>query len=69
MNPTVREIVYMYLVRYEYDGLYNDEVKCSCLKDDLFPCECFHARNCRAGYYNEPLGEDEDIWIGSKKEM
>lgn len=69
MNSTVKKIVYEYLVKNGYDGLYNDDIGCSCLSLDLFPCECFHARNCRVGYYNEPLDEDEDIWIGSEKEM
>jgi len=71
MNCTVEEIVEMYFVKKGYDGLYNNETGCSCLLDNLFPCECFHARNCKAGYKRKPPKDYEgtNYWIGSKKEI
>ena len=47
--PTVKEIIKEYLEKNGYDGLWNGNAPCGCLKDDLNPCgEPFD--ECSPGY-------------------
>jgi len=45
----VREIVKAYLEANGFDGLYNPNIVCGCMRDDLIPCD-FENGNCEAGY-------------------
>jgi hypothetical protein len=64
-----REIIKKYLEENGYDGLYNLEGECGCIKDDLFPCESCPAE-CEAGYLIDPpeaYKNDDVNWIGPKE--
>ena len=58
-----------YLAMYEYDGLYNEDGECACLRDSLAPCGHI-CSNCMAGHLlpdHEKRGEG-DFWIGEKEQ-
>ncbi len=59
--PDVIDMVRSYLVIYKYDGLYNTNGECGCLRTDLAPCGeiCI---DCKAGYqvFNERGWEIRD---------
>ncbi len=46
---TVLDIVKSYLKENGYDGLYNPDALCACLRDDLAPCEDY-TMGCAPGY-------------------
>lgn len=46
---TVKEIVKKYLEDNKYDGLYSKFCICSCILDNLMPCE-YNAEECKAGH-------------------
>jgi hypothetical protein len=55
---TVLEIIKKYLDENGYDGLYNEEFDCGCIKDDLVPCDDM-GKNCSPGYERIfKVGED-----------
>ena len=63
---TMREVVQQYLRAQGYDGLYNDDVGCACLPDDLAPCES-DCLDCKPGYRH--AGDCEfDFYIRAWKE-
>lgn len=71
--PDVREIVTAYLRLEGYDGLYADEDAdpdgCSCVLDDLMPCDNYGMENCRPGM-KLPVPDgygDADFWIGPRE--
>ena len=35
----VGEIIKQYLVENNFDGLFDGDSECACLKEDLFPCD------------------------------
>jgi len=45
----LRRIVQMYLTDYAFDGLYAADGVCTCVRDDLFPCD-EPRPTCRPGY-------------------
>ena len=47
--PTIKEIIEGYLEEKSYDGLFNGDGQCACVKGDLFPCVDYFA-NCEPGY-------------------
>jgi len=67
----VKKIVYDYLKKNNYDGLYNIVGGCACKVDDLEYCGEMNS-NCKAGIYKncdicrEPC--EFDFCIKSKKE-
>lgn len=71
-NPEIRNIVSEYLQKWEYDGLYNEDVGCGCLLSDLMPCYTPDGR-CQAGYKIEykdgecSCGEGCDWHVGTEK--
>lgn len=48
-DNTVEHIVRRYLADNVYDGLYNTDIDCACLVDDLAPCGEIGGE-CVAGY-------------------
>ena len=58
MNPTVREIVTLFLKHHGYDGLYAEF--CGCQIDDLNPCNSDDVISCRAGYKTIITEENQD---------
>ncbi len=56
---TVKEIVREYLEAKGYDGLYNEDAGCACLKEELAPC-CNMTSSCQPGYawYQDPVEFD-----------
>lgn len=58
---TVKEIVSQCLVDRGFDGLYNDNGECGCLRDDLAPCGEM-SELCEAGY-RHPGGEGYDFSV------
>ena len=54
--PTIKEIIKDYLEKNGYDGLFNGNIPCGCLKDDLNPCgEPFD--ECLPGYRGACSGD------------
>jgi len=47
----IRNIVKKYLIKNNYDGLYNPKLGCSCNIEELMDCEWIDQENCKAGYY------------------
>lgn len=45
----VREIIKKHLEDNGFDGLYNTDGECACLKDDLLPCQD-DSQECEPGY-------------------
>jgi len=43
----IREIIEEYLLKHHFDGLFNEEIGCSCLTDSI--CNEIHS-DCKAGY-------------------
>jgi len=57
-NPEVKDLVQIGLRERGYDGLYNEELGCACLVDDLMPC-VFENNKCEAGYRIPCPGPEE----------
>jgi len=38
-NMNVLEIVEEYLIKFNFDGLFNSDLECGCFLGDLCPCE------------------------------
>lgn len=47
---TVREIIRQYIVAHGFDGLFNDEKECACLREESFPCAEYWLLDCEPGY-------------------
>lgn len=58
---TVKDIVREYLADHGYDGLYNAELDCACLTDDLGPCDDWRA-DCCPGYKTTCQAEGCQPW-------
>jgi len=70
MNPSIEQIIKMYLMENGYDGLYNSEDECACEIANLLPCDCPHGDHCKAGYKCKPPdGYEDEYCIGQEKEM
>jgi hypothetical protein len=52
-----RKIITDFLIVHGYDGLFNVNVACGCLIDDLAPCEG-DVMDCEAGYRVPCDGKD-----------
>lgn len=64
---TVKEIVEDYLKKHGYDGLYQEDLECACLIEDLFPCET--VGDCLPGYKGPcDCGDDCRFHIYGSKE-
>lgn len=44
------DIIVNYLIEHHYDGLYNEEIECSCEIDDIVPCDELNPDQCKPGY-------------------
>ena len=55
----VNEIVEQYLGEHGFDGLYNTNMECSCLKDALWPCD-YPNGDCKAGVRIDCPGSECD---------
>jgi len=68
-NPTVKEIVRRYLVKENFEGLFNEDAECACKLDDLITCECdFPIHECEAGYIIPcEEGSDFNYCVGRDK--
>jgi hypothetical protein len=53
-----KKIILDYLNKKGYDGLYNAHTGCSCLKDDLMPCD-LSGLDCEPGYKVELSRDNE----------
>jgi hypothetical protein len=66
----VIDMVKDYLIKNNYDGLFNSVSECACcIKDELEPCGEI-MNNCQAGYFQkltESQKKDFDYMIGGKK--
>lgn len=49
MPENVRDILYLYLTKKGFGGLYNPDMECGCQNDDLMPCDD-NFRDCIPGY-------------------
>lgn len=66
----VKTIVRDFLIKNEYDGLFNEDGECACEVEDLSPCGEM-SENCTAGYSGPCTcgnGCDFDIYP-TKKEV
>ena len=61
---TVKEIIKGWLIKNNYNGLYNEE--CGCFLYDLIPC-CENCADCIAGH--TVLLEEGGFGIGLRKEV
>jgi len=70
MNPTVKQIVEMYLRANGYDGLYNEDAECWCEVDNLDaePTNCI-TNECCAGYTTTCDCGEHECHIGPVKEL
>jgi len=39
--------------KLNYDGLFNDDLGCQCIRTGLYPCNTFDKYRCRAGYHQK----------------
>ncbi len=62
---TAKEIIEKYLKDNGFDGLYNEDMECGCLLDDLCPCGEGIGSECKAGY-KLPGNEEYDFLVGEK---
>lgn len=53
---TVEEMIQRQLDATGHDGLFNTDLECACLRDDLAPCEEIQL-SCEAGYRTTCPGE------------
>jgi len=68
-NPTVREILSVWLKANGYDGLYLPGI-CGCRADDLAPCCDSSNTGCQAGYQQPcDCGEGCKFHIGPKRKV
>lgn len=58
---TVLNIVREYLVVAGYDGLWNPDGECACLRDDLAPCGEM-SEECRPGRLAPAQNHDDSGW-------
>jgi len=54
----VKTILSEYLKQHGYDGLYNADLECGCVIDDLIPCD-FNFSECEPAYKLECPCENE----------
>ena len=47
------ELIKYSMNKLNYDGLFNNEVGCQCIRNGLFPCKTFDKYYCRAGYFQK----------------
>lgn len=63
----VKEIVLAYLEQNGFDGLFNSDISCGCLKEDLEPCGQMSS-NCVVGHKVKcDCSENCDWHIGEKE--
>lgn len=60
---TVIDIVKERLYKDNYDGLFNEDGECACLRDDLAPCGQIY-ENCMAGHKAPCPGETCEFGTG-----
>ena len=65
MNKTVIEIIKKNLIEEGFDGLYNEDLECACLVDDIEPCGEIKG-DCTAGY-KHPGDDEYDFYIKDHK--
>lgn len=65
----VKEIVFEYLVKRGYDGLYREScVNCRCKIDNLMPCGLNGIQLCKPGYIGDcDCDKGCDFHIGPEK--
>ena len=63
MSIELRDIVKEWLHAHGYDGLFNPDIQCACVCEDLIPCDDFLSPNCTAGY-KWPCGEATEFCDG-----
>ena len=56
---TAREILRDALKAQGYDGLYNEDVPCGCLADELALCEELGSGSCKPGYREDVKADDD----------
>jgi len=52
----IREIISKYLKDNGFDGLIDLDYYCSCLLEDLMPCDCDHLAECFPAYKHKCEG-------------
>lgn len=57
----VRKILEQHLDRHGFDGLWNSNIECGCLLDDLCPCDNIDL-DCEPGY-KIPSDNPEFDWL------
>lgn len=62
---TVIDMVRKALEEAGYDGLYNENGECACVKDDLRPCDSDFSQ-CRPGYRHDTPNNPDYDWIISE---
>jgi len=68
VSKIISKALQVYLTEYNYDGLYNPDGECACLREALAPCGHI-CSECMAGYLltdHEKRGES-DFWIGERE--
>ena len=64
----VKQIVEEYLTAHGYDGLYDEDGECGCLKDDLFACGEGWMCECKPGYKTNCGCGDHDWRVVARRE-
>jgi len=68
MNLSIEDMVKDHLESHGYDGLFNADLECGCLLEDLMPCGEPELQECCAGYKHPADPDaDYDFIIGPEK--
>jgi hypothetical protein len=62
---TVIDMVRKALEEAGYDGLYNCDLGCACINDDLRPCDSDFSE-CKPGYKHDTPNDPDHDWIISE---
>lgn len=67
-NPSVVQMVELYLREHGYTGLYNVEIECGCSLEEFIPCGEL-GDECLAGYVTPSKcpGIENDFFVGLNK--